>query len=46
VKEMIAEIDGRKVKITYGVHHDYEVYKPAPDYTRYRPNPIKGIHAL
>lgn len=47
VREMMAEIDGREVKITYGVHHAYEVYRPAPDNSRnYTPRAIKGIHAL
>ena len=46
VNQMIAEIGGREVKITYGVNYAYETYKPAPDLTRYKPNPIRGIHAL
>lgn len=47
VKEMMAEIGGMLVKITYGVHHAYEVYRPAPDQSRnYTPRAIKGIHAL
>lgn len=47
VKEMMAEIGGRQVKITYGVHHAYEPYVPPPDHSRnYTPRPIKGIHAL
>ena len=46
VREMVAEIDGREVKITYGINFKYEVYKPAPDLTRYKPMPIRGIHAL
>lgn len=46
-KVMMAEIDGREIKITYGVNFDYEVYKPAPDHSRnYTPRPIRGIHAL
>lgn len=47
VNEMMAEIGGRQVKITYGVHHAYEPYVPPPDHSRnYTPRPIKGIHAL
>lgn len=46
VKEMMAEIGGREVKITYGVNFAYEPYVPPPDYTRHKPRPIKGIHAL
>lgn len=46
-KVMMAEIDGRTVKITYGACFEYEVYRPAPDRSRnYTPRPIKGIHAL
>jgi hypothetical protein len=46
VRQMVAEIDGRMVKITYGVHLDYEVYRPAPDRSRnYTPRPISGILA-
>ena len=45
VKEMVAEIGGRMVKIAYGVHHEYETYVPPPDYTRYKPRPIRGILA-
>lgn len=47
VKEMIAEIAGRKVKITYGVHIPYEVYRPAPDNSRnYTPRPLRSILAM
>lgn len=47
VEEMMAEIGGRMVKITYGMHHAYEVYRPAPDHSRnYTPRAIKWIHAL
>lgn len=46
VREMMAEIGGREVKITYGVNFEYEPYVPPPDYTRHKPRPIKGIHAL
>lgn len=47
VEEMMAEIGGRMAKITYGVHHEYEVYRPAPDRSRnYTPRLIRGIHAL
>ena len=46
-KVMMAEIDGREVKITYGAGFEYEVYRPAPDNSRnYTPRAIKGIHAL
>ena len=40
------EIDGHPVKVTYGVSHAYTPLQLAPDLTRYKPNPIKGIHAL
>ena len=40
------EIDGHPVKVTYGVSHAYAPLQLAPDLTRYKPNPIKGIHAL
>lgn len=47
VKELVAEIGGRKVKITYGVNPAYEVYRPAPDQSRnYTPRPIRGILGL
>lgn len=47
VREMMAEIGGREVKITYGVHHDYEVYRPAPDHSRnYTPRPLRSILAM
>lgn len=46
VREMMAEIGGRMVKITYGVNFEYESYVPPPDYTRHKPRPIKGLHAL
>lgn len=43
---MMAEIDGREVKITYGAGFEYEVYRPAPDRSRnYTPRPIRGILA-
>lgn len=43
VNVMIASIGGRDVTITYGVHHPYEVYRPAPDNSRnYTPRPIRG----
>lgn len=46
VKEMMAEIGGRQVKITYGVHHAYEQYVPAQDDgTRYKQRPIRSILA-
>lgn len=46
VRQMVAEIDWRMVEITYGVHLDYEVYRPAPDRSRnYTPRPIRGILA-
>lgn len=45
-KVMMAEIDGREVKITYGAGFEYEVYRPAPDRSRnYTPRPIRGILA-
>lgn len=45
-KVMMAEIDGREVKITYGAGFEYEVYRPAPDRSRnYTPRPIMGILA-
>lgn len=40
------EINGHPVKVTYGVSHAYAPLQLAPDLTRYKPNPIKGIHAL
>ena len=40
------EINGHPVKVTYGVSHTYAPLQLAPDLTRYKPNPIKGIHAL
>lgn len=47
VKEMMTEIGGRQVKITYGSHHPYELLKPDPDHARnyrnYIPRPIRGI---
>jgi hypothetical protein len=47
VHQMMAEIGGRMVKITYGVHHDYEVYRPAPDQSRnYTPKPLRSILAM
>ena len=46
VTERKMEIDGREVKVTYGVSHPYPAYVPPADLTRYRPNPIKCIHAL
>lgn len=47
VNEMIAENGGRQVRITYGVHHPYEVYRPEPDSSRnYTQRLIRGIHAL
>mgnify|MGYP007039168055 FL=1 len=47
VKSMKAEIAGRKVKITYGVHIPYEVYRPAPDNSRnYTPRPLRSILAM
>ena len=46
VTEGRMEIDGREVKITYGVSHTYPAYVPPADLTRYKPNPIKCIHAL
>lgn len=47
VNEMVAEIGGRQVKITYGVHHAYEQYVPAQDDgTRYKPRQIKSIFAM
>lgn len=47
VREMMAEIGGREVKITYGVHHAYDSYVPPIDHSRnYTPRPIKGIHSL
>ena len=46
VNVMMAEIDGREVKITYGAGFEYEVYRPAPDRSRnYTPRPIRGILA-
>lgn len=45
-KVMMAEIDGREVKITYGAGFEYEVYRPAPDRSRnYTPRPIRGVLA-
>lgn len=47
VNEMVAEIGGREVRITYGVHHPYEVYRPAPDSSRnYTPRPLRSILAM
>lgn len=40
------EINGHTVKVTYGDGYEYERYSPPADLTRYRPNPIKGIHLL
>lgn len=46
VNEMMAEIDGRKVKISYGVHHPYQPYVPAQDDgMRYKPRPMRSILA-
>ncbi len=46
VKELIAEIGGRQVKITYGVHHEYSPYvPPLDDGTRYKPRRFKSILA-
>lgn len=46
VNEMYAEIGGRKVKITYGVHHEYSPYvPPRDDGTRYQPRRFKSILA-
>lgn len=46
VNEMTAEIGGREVKITYGVHVPYEVYVPPVDKSRnYTPRPQRGILA-
>jgi len=40
------EINGHTVKVTYGNGYEYERYSSPADLTRYRPNPIKGIHSL
>lgn len=39
------EIDGRKVKITYGRSFTGSVYIPPKDLTRYKPSVIRGINA-
>jgi FlaA1/EpsC-like NDP-sugar epimerase len=47
VNEMVAKIGGREVRITYGVHHPYEVYRPAKDQSRnYTPKPLRSILAM
>lgn len=40
------EIDGRKVKISYGLSYKHETLKLETDHSRYVSRPIKGIHAL
>lgn len=46
-KVMMAEIDGREVKITYGAGFEYETYRPAPDRSRnYTPNPIRSMTSM
>lgn len=40
------KVNGRTVKVTYGKHFKREPYKSPPELTRYKANPIKGIHAL
>lgn len=47
VQEMMAEIGGRDVKITYGVTANYERYIPAKDDgTRYKPRPMRSILSM
>jgi len=39
------EVEGRKVKITYGKAPTRKTYVPPKDCTRYKPGIIRGIHA-
>jgi len=46
VAVVYVEHEGRTVKVTYGARFKRDTYKTPPGPTRYKSNPIRGIHAL